>query len=243
MSSPRWKAILERSFQNTDKISAGSQCFDIFSDSEFSKRAGYYFATSDGGQPRVRTILHRGFFTPNGPGQPIFATTTDIRSHKSSEILDNPNAEAVWYLRGSEEQFRFSVKAYIVPHPQHPLYASYKEQFRHLVPPNFDWETERRDRFNDKSPAMRASWVRPRPGSAMNDRTEADSWPTELPKLGEGKSREEDALIQLAYSNFALLLLDPRRLDWAELGAQPNRRTVFTKQPNENEWKEQMVVP
>lgn len=77
----------------------------------------------------------------------------------------------------------------------------------------------------------------------MKDGSETVKWPKGLPKLGEGTSREEESLIQLAYSNFAILLLDPHRVDWVELGVQPNRRTVFTKQPDGNGWKEQMVVP
>jgi pyridoxamine 5'-phosphate oxidase len=191
----------------------------------------------------VRTVLHRGFFTPNGPSQPILATTTDIRAHKSTEILISQNAEAVWYIRGPEEQFRVSAKAYIVPHSQHPSYNLYKDQFKNLTSENFDWEAERRDRFNDKSPYARATWARPPPGSPMTRYEDAEKWPVTLPKLGEGSSREEEAKIQFAFSNFALLFLDPYRVDWAELGVQPNRRMIFTKKQEGNEWIEQVVVP
>jgi hypothetical protein len=90
---------------------------------------------------------------------------------------------------------------------------------------------------------MRASWARPPPGSPLARREEANKWPETLPKLGEGKTRQEEAQIQFALSNFALLLLDPHRVDWTELGVQPNRRTVFTKQQEGNEWTEQAIVP
>ena len=56
------------------------------------------------------------------------------------------------------------------------------------------------------------------------------------PVVDEDKKNAEFAL-----GNFALMLFEPTRVDWVELGIQPNRRTVFTREGEG--WVEQLVVP
>lgn len=103
----------------------------------------------------------------------------------------------------------------------------------------FDWEAERRKRFDDVSGHMRASWVRPVPGSVLPSPDAAKEWPETLPKLSEGGEETK-----AAFRNFALVLIDPVEVDYVELGVVPNRRTRFFKEgEGEGEWREEALVP
>jgi len=89
---------------------------------------------------------------------------------------------------------------------------------------------------------MRASWVRPPPGSPISSYEEGKAWPKSLPKHGEEDGDEERKLVEIALSNFALVILEPERVDYVELGVQPNQRTVYILSEG-GEWREQIVVP
>ena len=72
----------------------------------------YAFATSANGQPRVRTVVHRGFLNEDRTGriderEPescILLLTTDTRSEKVREITTNPSVQIAWYIDQSRMQ-------------------------------------------------------------------------------------------------------------------------------------------
>lgn len=100
----------------------------------------------------------------------------------------------------------------------------------------FDWEAERRTRFDSVSGHMRASWARPVPGSVLSSPDVAKEWPETLPKLSEGGEQTK-----AAFCNFALVLVDPAEVDYVELGVVPNRRTRFFTESGV--WQEEALVP
>jgi pyridoxamine 5'-phosphate oxidase len=68
--------------------------------------------TSDG-KPAVRTVRYRFMLSDD---RAVF--TTDTRSEKVAQLQQAPNAEACWYFRESEEQFRLSGTAHVIAHSQ-----------------------------------------------------------------------------------------------------------------------------
>ena len=106
--------------------------------------------------------------------------------------------------------------------------------------PDFDFDKKRKELFDSMSPGMRASWCEPlAPGSPIASWEEQKGWPRKVPVDPETDEDRKNA--EFALGNFALMLFEPTRVDWVELGIQPNRRTVFTRE--EEGWVEQLVVP
>lgn len=83
---------------------------------------------------------------------------------------------------------------------------------------------------------------RPIPGTPVDSPEGADpaTFPKELPTEDDA-SDEEKKLIKQALTNFALIVLEPHNVDVADLGSQPNRRTVYNL--DGGEWKSTEVVP
>jgi len=112
----------------------------------------------------------------------------------------------------------------------------------------FDWEKKRVETFEGMSGHMRASWVRPVPGTPLpGGYAAAKAWPESLPKLAEveqGKGGEETKkLVKDALKNFALVVINPLEVDYVELGVVPNQRTHFWRERGTGEWVEEVVVP
>ncbi|KLO20196.1 hypothetical protein SCHPADRAFT_864090 [Schizopora paradoxa] len=248
---PRWKPALDRALEKDPK----------------SNEAVYQLATLDEGsalQARVRTVVHRGFFDKESRS-PLLYTTTDIRLPKASQIAANSRVELAFWIPGVQEQFRISGNAYILPSSRfledtHELQGGLaplpeKETQRivkaakelsdsffiaKLLPDGFDWEGKRVEVFDSMSAHMKASWVRPVPGTPLKKYEDAKAWPEVVPKVGEAKG-EEKAIVKEALKNFALVVIDPFFVDYVELGVTPNQRTTFTK--DANGWTEEIVVP
>lgn len=62
------------------------------------------------GQPRVRTVVFRGFVQNSN----VLAIHTDIRSEKCAQLLENPLCEINWYFTESREQYRIAGKVCLV---------------------------------------------------------------------------------------------------------------------------------
>lgn len=123
-------------------------------------------------------------------------------------------------------QYRIRGRAFILPHPSHPLFA----QFPHsrLSPyssgkestTKFDWDSERVRIFRKMSPALRASYCRPTPGTPLSHGGEnggdidPKDFPSELPTDLEAKTTEEKELIKIALLNMALIVIEPFEIDW-----------------------------
>ena len=171
--------------------------------------------------------------------------------------------ELAWWMEGSQDQFRVLGRVSIIPPPSHPFHTM------QTFPPGsalakltergdaddetnvaegrgYDWEGKRKEVFNAMSPGMKASWATPPPGTVLKSYDEAKAFPTSLPNLGEAENEEEQKNLELALGNFALLLIDPLRVDWVQLGVRPNRRTKFTRNENlgtGDEWVEEISIP
>ncbi|KAE8230472.1 hypothetical protein CF326_g4524 [Tilletia indica] len=138
----------------------------------------------------------------------------------------------------------------------------------------FDWEAERLRIFYKMSPNLLASFARPVPGSehpnaaklgdeqggpGEDDKPAKDDlqspWPQELPqpqKLDGGEedlTDEQKKTLEVSKSNFALLVMEPQRIDVVDLAR--DKRSLFERvTPSssansgaQEEWKETRLVP
>lgn len=200
--------------------------------------------------PHVRSHIFRAFISASStPSLPLLVTTTDIRTPKVAQITSNPHVELTWWIEGTQEQYRISGSASVIPHPAHSLYRHFSDNIENapkesglasLTRESFEWEEKRKEIFKELSAHMKASWCRPVPGTPLQGgEKEARKWPVSIrePTDGEGEENWETAL-----GNFALLIVDPTEVDFVELGVAPNRRTRFWK-TNAGVWEEEYLVP
>lgn len=93
---------------------------------------------------------------------------------------------------------------------------------------------------------MKASWCRPIPGSPLPGGVdEAKKWPETVVPPEEGDTKEEyerkKKIWDLAFTNFALLVVDPTEVDYVTMEVVPNRRWRIIKSAN-GSWDEEEVV-
>jgi len=254
-STPEWKSKLNNAISENMKKDKDSISYPLST------------IGPDGG-PKTRFVLHRGFVNerrkeedpssnPAGDekegkvGQALLSTT-DIRAPKSQQLSKNSKIEIAWWFAPSGDQFRITGDAYLVPKPDHPEAKQFHDEGHaaRLAPPalkdQFKWEDERLRIFDKISPAIRASFVRPIPGTPMkaSDRGEEggkdykyDDFPLELKMDGDKK------LVDEALSNFALTVIDPHTIDWCQLNDQPNVRSIWKKDSSSGEWSKTDVSP
>ncbi|KAH9885393.1 hypothetical protein C8Q73DRAFT_749191 [Cubamyces lactineus] len=232
-SAPRWVEAINKALSHPDN----------------KGKIIYQVTTVDASNaPHARSQVHRAFMNPEGrPDLPLLVTSTDVRTPKVTQLRDNQRVELAWWMEGSQDQFRLSGFAHIHPSPAAPgdasqptLIPAEAAALRALATTAFDWEAKRLEVFNKMSPGMRASWCVPRaPGSKLDSYEEQKKWPREVPL--EPQNEEDEKNLEMAKSNFALMLIEPVAVDWVELGIQPNRRTVFTREGEK--WTEQLAVP
>jgi pyridoxamine 5'-phosphate oxidase len=197
----------------------------------------FQLATVAGHDPRVRSHVFRSFLSERVRAhRPLLVSTTDIRTPKAAQIVDNPSVELAWWFRATQEQFRVVGKGVLIPHPAHPFYDAARAAG---VVEGFDWEAKRREVFDEMGAHMKASWCSPVPGTPLG--WDGHNWPTALPMLAEATSESDRQNVEMALTNFALLLIDPQEVDYVELGVMPNRRTRFVLGPNG--WEETALVP
>jgi pyridoxamine 5'-phosphate oxidase len=196
-------------------------------------------------------MIHRGFLSPSShPSHPLLLTSTDIRTPKATQLLANPLVEVCWWIGPSQEQFRLAARTTIVPAPNETLLgAAASKRLSDLAGSHFadgevDWEKKRVEMFDGMSGHMKASWVRPVPGTKMpgsGGYDEAKNWPEKLPKLGKAENKEDEEHLKTALGNFALVVFDPYDVDYVELAVVPNQRTRFIREADS--WKEEILVP
>ncbi|KAF8323844.1 hypothetical protein DL93DRAFT_38800 [Clavulina sp. PMI_390] len=205
-------------------------------------------ATIDGDVPRVRTMAYRTTFAES-TSQPQLIATTDVRTPKVTQLYSSGQfAEIAWWLEETGEQFRMTVKTYVLPHPQHPLHARFP--FDRLAQPSrssaTEWEKSRIDIFdNYMGSATRASFCRPTPGSILPGGYEsAKEWPESLPRSNEVEEGSKEAIqVAEALSRFSLTVFVPFKVERVELNTAPHRRTSWIWEEAEQIWKESILVP
>lgn len=217
----------------------------------------YQLASIDAfNRPHVRSLIHRAFLTPkSSQSTPLLLTTTDIRTPKVMDFAANSYVELCWWTDPTKEQFRISGRIFVIPSPSHPEYAEIIQKLegggktlRALEAEGIDWETKRKAAFDSMSAHMKASWIRPTPGSTLEGGyEESKRWPTTVgANAGDTPDDPKEAEnLKIAFGNFALLLIDPIEVDYVELGILPNRRTRFVRQGGTNgtEWVDELIVP
>jgi len=236
-TAPRWKIAITKALCEHDKSAVIQLAtVDSYSSAKFKIAI-----------PHVRSHIFRGFLSAEStPSLPLLLTSTDIRTPKTSQILSNPNIEVVWWIEGTEEQYRLAGQAHIVSAPGHTLHSHFANAVSSpalaaLQRESFDWEVKRRDVFDSMNGRMKASWCRPPPGSRLDDGVNL-TWPESLPELGKAKDEEEEKNLKMALENFALVVIDPNEVDYVELGKMPNERTKF-RRTQEGLWSEEAIVP
>ncbi|KAF8079143.1 hypothetical protein FPV67DRAFT_98942 [Lyophyllum atratum] len=203
--------------------------------------------------PHVRSHIFREFISPaSTPSLPLLVTSTDIRTPKTAQIISNPHVQVAWWIEGTQEQFRISGLASVIPTPKHSLYKHFVHSVKHAAPgssiaelakENFDWEDKRMTMFKGMSAHMKASWCRPTPGTRLEGGAEeAKKWPERVEEPGENADEETRKNWETALGNFALLIVDPTEVDYVELGVVPNRRTRFWR-TSDGSWDSEAVVP
>ena len=161
-----------------------------------------------------------GTFPPSPLTLP--SSRSHYRAPKALQVTSNNEGgliELAWWLVPTQEQFRVRARAFILPEPSHPLHKSFPAD--RLAPAGgkpFDWESERVRIFRKMAPALRASFVRPTPGTPLHREGKEDidpsKFPLELPTDLEAKTDEDKRDIKEALKNLSLMVLEPFEVDW-----------------------------
>jgi hypothetical protein len=146
----------------------------------------------------------------------------------------------------TEEQFRISGKAYIVPSSNNTLMKHFKQSITErnsalskLDVSGFNWEAKRKEVFESMSPYMKASWCRPIPGSQLEGGYEtAKEWPERLDPDDLDTNPEKRKNWDLAFENFSLIIVEPIEVDYVQL---PDKRTRFWI--GKDGWEEEAIAP
>jgi hypothetical protein len=206
--------------------------------------------------PHVRSHILRSFLqSESTPDLPLLISTTDIRTPKVDQIINNPNIESSWWIEGTKEQFRIAGRVSLVASPNHDLFTITRDQLLNnakvdpegglaaLKPAEYDWERERIETFKRMSAHMKASWCRPVPGSILNGgQDEARKWPERVEEPGEDDGEEAKKNWATALNNFALVIIEPIEIDYLTMAIVPNRRFKFVRAVDGG-WDEVEVVP
>lgn len=169
-------------------------------------------------------------------------------------------------MDGSQDQFRISGKACVVPPPDNPFHTMT------LIPRSlatsaldeggeaeredsgdgrdaqgkYDWEKKRKEAFEAMKPEMKASWCSPvAPGSQTPSYDEPNKWPSSIPNLKDLKTDADRKNYETALSKFSMIIIEPLQIDWVQLGEKPNRRTLFTRRDEQHgsHWSEEILAP
>ncbi|KAI0249516.1 hypothetical protein BJV78DRAFT_1283919 [Lactifluus subvellereus] len=231
MSTPRWYNALEKAV------------------SQHPNSSLFQLATIDeAGKPHVRSHIHRAFLVPpSSPAFPLLVTSTDVRTPKIEQIAHANTVELAWWINATSDQFRISGLARIFVAPEHAISAPPRAALGcagigAVEASGIDWEAKRRELFDAVSEKMRATWCRPAPGMPLKGGyEEMNDWPVRVPKPSETKTEKEKELAKVALSNYAIIVIEPLKVDWVQLAISPNRRTFFTREGGS--WREEPVVP
>ncbi|KAF7307517.1 Pyridox-oxase-2 domain-containing protein [Mycena indigotica] len=263
MTAPRWKLALDKALAASPKATgtAGKER----EDSCLNLLTVIQLASIDVNTPvpHVRSLVFRSFVSPtNDESHPLLLATTggidlltaketnwnviDVRSPKTAQLISNPHVQVVWYIEGTQEQYRIAGTARVIPAPGEGLYKHFVHTLVELQntakPSSFDWEAKRLAVFRSMSPFMKASWCRPVPGSRLEGgQEEARKWPTEIhePAADDAEAKK---LWDMSLGNFALVVIEPSEVDHIELAPVPNLRTRYWRS-NNGVWKDEELVP
>jgi len=220
----------------------------------------YAFSTIENGEPRCRFVVHRGFVNERRKeGDPsendaseeftsnVLLTSTDARGPKAEQLraLEGKGCpcEIAWWLEPVKMQFRIKGHAFLFGpsnndnfpskrlSPSHPSKSSSSS--------SFSWEDERVRIYDKHSPTLKASFLRPTPGTPMH---KVDGGGAKLEDYPQELKEDQKDEMKKALERFAIIAIDPWQVDAADLGSMPNRRIIYTKKDND-QWTEEEVAP
>lgn len=189
-----------------------------------------------------REVLH-----PKGrPDLPVFVFASDVRMQKVLQMHKHPHVELVWWLKGSNEQYRITGVARVVTAPDVDLGSPGETKANTLAldtfdGQGFDWLKKVRDVYDDNDDELRANLIRPPPGSRIPSYATAKQWVEKVPKLEEAKDEMDRRYQEEGLRNYSLLLVEAVEVDWCELALMPHQRTKFKREVGG--WEEWPVVP
>ncbi|KAG9307675.1 hypothetical protein G9A89_023240 [Geosiphon pyriformis] len=227
-----WKPILEATLNENLKRNRQAAYFQFSTFNTTTQR------------PANRTVVFRGFAGEKNTShnikspivsEPLESTllvfSTNIRSQKVQQLYKNPGFEIAWWFNGTEDQFRLSGDAFVLPHPKHARRSQFPDvklanQFFSPSNPKFDWEAERLQVWFRMSDVLRASFL-------TGMLAEHGNYPEKLPPIGENEEQEEN--IKAALENFALVVLKVDFVDYFRLN--PSSHTTWTYDDTINSWQ------
>jgi PPOX class probable FMN-dependent enzyme len=137
---------------------------------------------------------------------------SDRRSAKTDQIQQQPWAEVCWYFPNTREQFRITGCLTLI---------SGDDFHQHLQPARIAM-------WQELSDAARLQFAWPHPGKPRVETPEAFAPPAPDPLQ--------------PVPNFCLLLLDPVEVDHLELRGDPQTRSLYHRD-NQQEWSSQAINP
>ncbi|SCZ96503.1 BZ3500_MvSof-1268-A1-R1_Chr8-2g10242 [Microbotryum saponariae] len=197
-------------------------------------------STVKDGQPYARYHVFRGFVPSPGSKQDseLLLTTTDAIMPKVDQIQSSSNStggapsEIIFWTSPTGDQIRLRGLIYLYLPPSTQNSSDSRQPIQERFP-EFDFEALRQEQWKSLSGHLRASFLRPKPGS---------EWPKDKKfdfqeRLGVGEEGEEEAL-----KRFSLVVFEPTFVDHSEQNAQPPVRYVWTKQAD-GSWEDTQVAP
>jgi pyridoxamine 5'-phosphate oxidase len=228
-TSKSWRSLLEVSISKTRHV-RGSNYVQL--------------ATVDPGtgEPRVRTLVFRGFVGGLPPGHSLgnnwcdedrkpclMKMCTDLRSKKVEQAERQPIAELVWWFPELSEQYRVRGRLVLVGDDDDADDTALTTVRQEL------W-----DRLSD--PARESFFGSSMPGTPYCEESANDSNSEDVPPGG----RDEQGRLLPPPRNFLLMILDPQEVDYLRLtGAQYRQvdRRAATADDGETAWSWERVNP
>ena len=175
----------------------------------------FQLATVDSdGIPACRTVVFRGFVQDSS----TLVVHTDIRSEKVHHLKDNNIAEICWYFSETREQFRLTSKIAVLAAGEGDLAENNEHDIRLL-----HWQL--------LSKETQAGYALATPGSVI------------LEEFGASSKTNHGEDVELKPSdNFALLLIQPFRVDHLMLNPPPQQRIIY-REIEEEHWSIKRVIP
>mmetsp|Transcript_5783 Transcript_5783/g.17262 ORF Transcript_5783/g.17262 Transcript_5783/m.17262 type:complete len:218 (+) Transcript_5783:137-790(+) len=162
----------------------------------------FYLATvREDGKPANRTVVFRGFLSDSKTSLKFI---TDTRSEKMDQVKHNEWVEACWYFPETREQFRILgvVRAVLASETDERL------------------QKHRIDQWKSISDNARSTFTCPHPGMPRDvDNNEKDR-----PANG-GETLDAEHPVD----NFALMIIDPDRVDYLCLRGDPQFRAIHER--------------
>jgi hypothetical protein len=196
-------------------------------------------ASTDGPQPRCRTVVFRGFLPlPAGapailghPTAPPLALKmiTDARSSKVAHAAANSLAELTWWMPASSEQYRVS-GALVLVGPQPPPHGLPAADVASSSAAWAQLTAERVGMWKQLSDPAREQFFWEQPGVPFSGHP--------APPLG---GRGADGAILPPPDAFLLMLLLPREVRY--LGLRDNFAQICAWRPGRDDWESARINP